>query len=185
MGNPTYKKLEDLNTMLENAISTLDNTFSALENLEEASISYAQQKVDKMCEQISNRVNNTLEAKKQEAIDAIKAKYNKELETLATLKPIVDLLQLNISLDTIVTVVAKIIQALAGPYVKPYQDAVQFVQQMTTEITPLVVNVANNTTELLNKPNELKSKIQEINPQLNTDKLNISFTPPSVNDFIG
>lgn len=180
-----YKGLVELDVMLQKAVDAVDKAFDGFDNLEDASVKYAQDKIDKACIQISDKINTSLEKKKQDVCNALKKKYNQVLSSISTLKPIVDLLSLNISLDTVVSGLVKTITAFATPYVKPYQDAVKFIAEFTQKATPLIKNISDNTQTLMGTPDRAKKRVQNINPNLNTDKLQIKFTPPSIQDIIG
>lgn len=106
------------------------------------------------------------------------------LAMLQIVKPIMDLLDLNISLDTVVTALLDTIKAFAEPYIQPYEDATKFIAEVVTEVTPLLLNITNNTDELMNVPNRLEQEVKNINPSLNLNKLQISFTPPDISDII-
>lgn len=180
-----YKSLAELDSMLKKAVETVDKAFNGFENLEDSSIKYAQEKLDIACEQISNKINTTLEKKKKDACASLKSKYKQAQDSTKTLKPIVDLISMDISLDTIVSGLKKTITAFATPYVKPYQDAVTFVTEFVTKATPLINSISSNTQKLLSVKSRVEDHIKNINPNLNVDKLKISFTPPNIKDITG
>lgn len=180
-----YKGLVELDVMLQKAVDAVDKAFDGFDNLEDASVQYAQEKIDKACEQMSEKINTSLEKKKIDVCNALKKKYHQMQDCVAKLKPIVDLLSLKISLDTVVSGLVQTITAFATPYVKPYQDAVKFIAEFAQKATPLIQNISKNAQTLASSPDRARDKVQNINPRLNIDKLKISFTPPNIQDIIG
>lgn len=177
--------LQDLDTMLQNAVDLTEDSLGKLDKYKNAPVEYVQKEIDKICIQISDKINDKLEEKKKEAIEIIKKKYELELEVIKQLKPILDLLELKFSLDTVVEGLIKTIKAFADPYIKPYEDAIEFTTTIITEATPLIENISSNTEELMSTPDKVLAIVQDINPSLNLDKLQIKFTPPSIQDIIG
>lgn len=184
--NPLFKGLVELDTMLQKAVDVVDKAFDGFDNLKVAGEKYAQQKIDKACEQISDKINKTLDEKKKAVCKTLKTKYKKTLEVIETLKPIIDLIDFvkNLSLENIVEGVIKIVEVFVGPYIKPYKKAIKFIQEFTTQVIPLLQNITDNTQKLMETPDRAKDKINNINPKLNLNKLKISFTPPSIEDII-
>lgn len=183
--NGVYKSLSELDSMLKKAVETVDKAFEGLENLEDAGTKYAQSKIDTACIQISKKINSALEKKKKDACTSLKSKYKQAQDSTKTLKPIVDLISMDISLDTIVSGLKKTITAFATPYVKPYQDAVTFVTEFVTKATPLINSISSNAQKLSSVKSRVEDHIHNINPNLNVDKLQISFTPPNIKDITG
>lgn len=177
--------LQDLDTMLQNAVDFTENGLGKLDKYKNAPVEYVQKEIDKICVQLSDKINAKLEEKKQEAIKIIKEKYELELEVIKQLKPIIDLLELKFSLDTVVDGLIKTIKTFADPYIKPYEDAIEFTTAIVTEAMPLIDNISSNTDELMSTPDKVLAIVQEIDPSLNLDKLQIKFTPPSISDIIG
>lgn len=61
--NPLYQGLVDLDVLLESSVELANNGFSALDRLKELAPEIAQQEIDLICEQLSEKINSKLEEK--------------------------------------------------------------------------------------------------------------------------
>lgn len=164
MNEDKFKKLDDINKMLEN-VNT--NVYTYLSNLDLETVT--QKKVDDICVRLSDNINKKLETQRQIIIKSLHQGYVGASELISLLKPIVEADVKDLA--SVINVVKKIINI----YTKPYEQAIEFVTVLTPKLQDLAVNIA-----LLAY---IPSKIPPI-PNINFDKLQISMKPITVDDII-
>lgn len=162
MNEDKFKKIDDLNEMLEGVNRTVYTTFKNIEDYP------TQDKVDEACIWVSEKMNAKLEEQRSLLIKTLHEGYIASNEVIQLLKPLVEF---NLNIDTVVSAVKKIIDILAGPY----QVAVEYV----TVLTPKLKDLATNIALLAYIPQNLPQR-----PDINYDKLNISMKPITIDEII-
>lgn len=162
MNEDKFKKIDDLNDMLEGVNKTVYTTFAKIEDYP------TQERVDEMCEWINQKMNAKLEEQRAKLISALHEGYVSSNEVIQLLEPLVNF---NINIDTVVDAVKKIIAILAGPY----QVAVEYVTILTPKLKELATNIALLAYIPYNLPQI---------PNINYDKLNITMRPITIDDII-
>ena len=162
MNEDKFKKIDDLNEMLEGVNKTVYTTFKNIEDYP------TQDKVDEACIWVSEKMNAKLEEQRSLLIKTLHEGYIASNEVIQLLKPLVEF---NLNIDTVVSAVKKIIDILAGPY----QVAVEYV----TVLTPKLKDLATNIALLAYIPQNLPQR-----PDINYDKLSISMKPITIDEII-
>lgn len=162
MNEDKFKKIDDLNETLEGINTMVYTTFQNIEDYP------TQEKVDKTCEWINEKVNAKLEKQRQKLIKILHEGYVASNEVIQLLEPLVTF---DLNIDTVVSAVKKIIDILAGPY----KVAVEYVTVLTPKLKDLAVNVA-----LLAY---IPQKLPQI-PNINYNKLNITMEPITIDEVI-
>lgn len=170
MNENKFSKIDILNKELEQITPLVKSSLEGLENLELYTQEQAQQIVDDLCTRISAEINSKLANKRQDLIKFLKQSYISANEIIETFEPLINLSITDLS--SVINAVNKIISI----YTKPYQVAVEFV----TVLTPKLVTLTNNISELsnikisVNKPSGI---------DVNFDKLDIKMDPITIEDI--
>ena len=162
MNEDKFKKIDDLNEMLEGINRTVYTTFKNIEDYP------TQEKVDEACIWISKKMNAKLEEQRKILIKSLHEGYIASNEIIQLLRPLVEF---DLNIDTVVSAVRKIIDILAGPY----QVAVEYVTVLTPKLTELATQIALLAYIPANLP-----QIEGIN----YDKLNITMKPITIDEII-
>lgn len=162
MNEDKFKKIDDLNEMLEGVNRTVYTTFKNIEDYP------TQEKVDEACIWISEKMNAKLEQQRALLIKTLHEGYVASNEVIQLLEPLVNF---DLNIDTVVSAVRKIIDILAGPY----QVAVEYVTVLTPKLTELATQIALLAYIPANLP-----QIEGIN----YDKLNITMKPITIDEII-
>ncbi len=162
MNEDKFKKIDDLNETLEGINTMVYTTFQNIEDYP------TQEKVDKACEWINEKVNAKLEKQRQKLIQTLHEGYVASNEVIQLLEP---LFNFELNIDTVVEAVKKIIDIMAGPY----KIAVEYV----TVLVPKLQDLATNIALLAYIP----QKLPQI-PNINYDKLQISMKPITIDEVI-
>ena len=170
MNEDKFKKIDDLNTTLENVYNLANNTLTNFD-IEGMTQEGAQMLVDDLCIRISNSINDKLEKQRIELINVLHQGFISSNEIIEQLKPLVEF---NLNIDTVVDAVRQIITILSGPY----QKAVEY----TTELAPKLLTLTDNIAGLA----LLKDKLPQhpSMPILNYNKLNITMKPITIQEVI-
>ena len=161
MNEDKFKKIDDLNEMLEGVNRTVYTTFKNIEDYP------TQEKVDEACIWISEKMNAKLEQQRALLIKTLHEGYVASNEVIQLLEPLVNF---DLNIDTVVSAVRKIIDILAGPY-----QAVEYVTVLTPKLTELATQIALLAYIPANLP-----QIEGIN----YDKLNITMKPITIDEII-
>lgn len=162
MNEDKFKKIDDLNETLENINKVI---YTTLKDIDEYP---TQEKVDKACEYLSEKINAKLADKRKVLIKTLHEGYVASNEVIQLLEPLVNF---NLNIDTVVEAVKKIIDILAGPY----KVAVEYI----TILTPKLAELATNIALLAYIP----ANLPQI-PNINYDKLNITMQPITIDEVI-
>lgn len=159
-----FKKIDDLNTSLENAFNLC---ITVLKNLDfqDKTQSY----VDKKCEAISLKINSKLDFLRNDIISHLHLCYKSAQEQISTLAPIAT------ANPTDLGGCISLVKKIADIYVKPYQEALEYYMELLPRIQTLISNMSNFAS--------LPSYLPDI-PNINFDKLNISIPPIGVDNVI-
>lgn len=164
--NTTY--IDNINAQLEDCITYLDNTFGNLSAFTNKSQEELQEYVDNQATIVSEQLNKELNDVRGKIVSVFSSQYQIALEKI---KPIEPLINMEISLDTIVEVVKSIIQIITAPY----QPIIEF----TTEIIPKVLELSNN----IQKVATYQPKIDI--PGITPPQLTIEVEPITAKDITG
>lgn len=169
------KCLDDLNNTLDNIVTFIDNSFSNLEDLNDESPSVIQKEIDKICEKISIKGTDKLNNIRDNVVDVLHNKYASANEVISTLQPIVEAKIED--LGAVISVLTKIIEI----YTKPYSNAVKYIAEFTTEVTPKLLDITDKLAYIY----LMKDNISvPMNTNVNFDKLNITMKPITIDDII-
>lgn len=162
------KQLDNINEQLEGITKSLDDLFADLEKRLSKANTVAQEEIDKAGEQVS--------AKLQTQIDNIRAKIIDIFSSQTTvikekIKPIEPLLNVTLSIDTVVSVVKSVIDIITAPY-EPYIEYI-------SNIVPKIIELSNNLQELAQyKPNI------NLPEGVTPPKINVNFKPITSQDIL-
>lgn len=172
--NNKFKKIDEVNKILENTISLVDEYFDKLEHLKELGEAKAQQEIDKVCIYLSNKVNEKLSRHRKTVVEILHNQYTNSMDTIALLQPLATLNLDPTDLSGCVNAVNLIIKLYAGPY----EQAVKFIAELAPKLNDLIVNCSI----LGAMPTLLPSRLGM--PNINFDKLKIDFEAPSMNEIV-
>lgn len=161
--------IDNINAQIEGIISTADNVCAVVNEQiaekQDQAQQFVNEKVDDLSEMISAKGNEI----RDKAVDVFSAQYQSALEMI---KPIEPLLNISLSLNTVVSAVKSIIEIIT----KPYQPIIEF----TTILIPKVLELSANLQKLATyQPNINVPEGVTIPP------LNINIKPITPGDITG
>ena len=137
MGLLNVEVIDNINAQIEGVIAYADNKTEVINQKIAGNTANAQEiintEMDKLGEKITEKGNDI----RDKAVDVLRAQYQTALEMIEPIEP---LLNVSLSMDTIVSVVRSII----GIITAPYQPIIDF----TTEVIPKVQELGTNLQEL-------------------------------------
>lgn len=166
-----FSILDNINNTLEDTIVLINTSFEELNELIEVGESRLQEKVDKICIDLSNKINEKLSRHRELMVDVLHRQYVASMDTISLLEPLVNLNPTDLG------GCVKAINLIIKIYASPYQQAIEFV----TQIAPKLQDIAINCALLASMPAILLAKLHV--PNINFDKLNINFPPPSMSEI--
>lgn len=155
---------EQLNGFTEYIDAYMVDLQKEIENAGESAQEVLNEKMNVLSTQLTQELNPV----RQKIIDIFKSQYQSALEKI---KPIEPLLNVSLSLDTVVSVVKSIINILTAPY----QPIIEF----TTEVIPKVLELSANLQKVANYKPSLNVPNVEVPP------LQIDIEPISPSDITG
>lgn len=131
--------IDKINEQIDGVITYADNITSLINEEIAATQGVAQEFIDEKAQELSQKISEKGNYIRDNIVDIFQAQYQTALEKV---KPIQELAQMSLSMDTILTVVQSIINIITAPY----QPIIEF----TTEIVPKVMELSNNLQKLAN-----------------------------------
>lgn len=135
------KQLDNINKQLEGVTQSLDKVFADLEKRLANGNKVAQGEIDKVGEQVSEKLQVQTDKIRAKIIDIFSSQTTVIKEKI---KPIEPLLNVSLSLDTVVSVVKSIIDIITAPY-NPYIEYISNIMPKITELSDNLQKIANYT----------------------------------------
>lgn len=163
------KQLDNINKQLEGVTHSLDKVFADLEKRLSKTNTVSQDEIDKLGEQVSEKLQLQTDKIRAKIIDV----FSEQAKVIKKkIEPIEPLLNVSLSIDTVVSVVKSIIDIITAPY-EPYIE-------YTTNIMPKIIELSDNLQKIANyTPNVTLP--EGINPP----KINVKIEPITVKDILG
>lgn len=163
------EELQKINKQLEGVTQSLDMLFERLEKEAKFVGKYAQKEIDKVGEEVSIEL--------QEKVNGIRTKtiktFSEQTQVIKEkIKPIEPLLNVNLSIDTVVSVVKSIIDIMIAPY-EPYVEYIK-------EIMPEILKISDNPQEIANYKPEIN-----LPDGLEPPKINVTVEPITAKEILG
>lgn len=137
MGLLNVEVIDNINAQIEGIIDYADNKTKVINKKIASETANAQAILDAEIDKLGEKISEKGSDVRNKAVDVLKAQYQTALEMI---KPIEPLLNVSLSLDTVVNVVKSIIEVITAPY----QPIIDF----TTEVIPKVQELGTNLQEL-------------------------------------
>lgn len=137
MGLLNVEVIDKINAQIEGIIDYADNKTEVINKKIASNTANAQTILDAEMDKLGEKISEKGTDVRNKAVDVLKAQYQTALEMI---KPIEPLLNVSLSLDTVVSVVKSIIEVITAPY----QPIIDF----TTEVIPKVQELGTNLQEL-------------------------------------
>lgn len=137
MGLLNVEVIDKINAQIEGIIDYADNKTEVINKKIASNTANAQDILDAEMDKLGEKISEKGTDVRNKAVDVLKAQYQTALEMI---KPIEPLLNVSLSLDTVVSVVKSIIEVITAPY----QPIIDF----TTEVIPKVQELGTNLQEL-------------------------------------
>lgn len=137
MGLLNVEVIDNINAQIEGIIDYADNKTEVINKKIASNTVNAQAILDAEMDKLGEKISEKGTDVRNKAVDVLKAQYQTALEMI---KPIEPLLNVSLSLDTVVSVVKSIIEVITAPY----QPIIDF----TTEVIPKVQELGTNLQEL-------------------------------------
>ena len=169
MATINLEMIDKINQQLDGITDYIDEYMLVIEDDIKNAGDKAQVVANEKMELLSTNITQKLQPIREKIINIFKAQYQSGLEKI---KPIEPLLNVSLSIDTVVSVVQSIINII----IAPYQPIIEF----TTQVIPKVVELSNNMQRIANyQPN-----IPEI-PNVEIPPLNVEIEPITPADITG
>lgn len=161
--------IDKINEQIDGIIAYADNITDLINEEIAATQGVAQEFIDEKAQELSEEISEKGAYIREKIVEIFKAQYQSALEKV---KPIQELVNMQLSMDTILTVVQSIINIIAAPY----QPIIEF----TTQVVPKVIELSNNLQKLASyQPNiNLPDGIQP-------PKMDIEIEPITAADITG
>lgn len=137
MGLLNVEVIDKINAQIEGIIEYADNKTEVINKKIASNTANAQTILDAEMDKLGEKISEKGTDVRNKAVDVLKAQYQTALEMI---KPIEPLLNVSLSLDTVVSVVKSIIEVITAPY----QPIIDF----TTEVIPKVQELGTNLQKL-------------------------------------
>jgi len=166
----TLAWLDQVDSSLQDVTKYLDLVFEDIESCPQVTVDY-------LCETAGDYVSYVLEYGKVKILNGLGAQKKAVQDVLDKYGPLAAALEAinNPSLDTIVSWACSVVTVIKMMYqliIKPYQDSIQFLTQMTAKI----ISISNSMQRLA-------SYTPPKAPDVNFNKFKITFQPFSVGDI--
>ena len=175
-----FSGLDSLNDTLEDLEAQIYDKFEYISSLDLTKLSkdVIQTQVDKICISINNSINPILARKREQVLQSLKQKYIACQEFIAFIKPFIDILRMDFNIDNVISWLKDVASFWLNYFLGPYNNAVNFVVELTPRLTRLTTNITNLTTLQPTIPN-LPDGVD-----VNFDKLKIDIEPFTIDDVI-
>ena len=160
--------LDKINAQLDGIIVYMDKFSEDLSKLQTTAGETTQALVDKKMEELSASVEGKLLDVRAKVVKTFSEQYKIALQKLEPIKP---LMNVSISLDTVVSVVKSIINVITAPY----QPIIEF----TTEVIPKVIEISNKLQTIAS----YKPSVDV--PNVDVPPLNVNVPPITAKDITG
>lgn len=160
--------IDKINKQLDGLIEYMDAYSLQIQTEINNAGANAQKVADEQMEELSRNITEKLSTIRGQIIDIFHSQYQVAMEKI---KPIEPLLNITISLDTVVDVVKSIIEIMTAPY----QPIIEF----TTQIIPKVVELSNNLQKIASYQPNIEVQGVDI------PTLNINVDPITPGDITG
>lgn len=137
MGLLNTEVIDNINAQIEGIITYADNKTEVINKKIANNTANAQDVLDAEMDKLGEKISEKGTDVRNKAVDVLRAQYQTALEMI---KPIEPLLNVSLSIDTVVSVVKSIIEIITAPY----QPIIDF----TTEVIPKVQELGTNLQEL-------------------------------------
>lgn len=168
MSTINTEQIDKINAQLEGLINYMDAAAADIETAIKNAGTNAQEVANEKMAELSTKVNEKLSSSREQIINIFHDQYQAAMEKI---KPIEPLLNISISLDTVVSVVASIIEVITAPY----QPIIEF----TTQIIPKVLALSTNLQEIASYQPSINVSGVEVPP------LDINVEPITAEDITG
>lgn len=167
------KSIDNLINTIDSAEETAKNYLSKIDNIQEYATEKAQEKLDDMCEKITNEINVRLEAQRDILIGNITQTVNSATANIEALEPIANF---DFS-DFDIGKAQSLLESIVGLYLGPYRKAVTIATTISTEILPKLAQLTAKIQELSNIKDYIPKLKSKDGTELNLNKLNIEMEP--------
>lgn len=168
MSTINTEQIDKINAQLEGLINYMDAAAEDIQTAINNASTNAQEVANEKMAELSTKVNEKLSSSREQIINIFHGQYQAAMEKI---KPIEPLLNISISLDTVVSVVTSIIEIITAPY----QPIIEF----TTQIIPKVLTLSANLQKIASYQPSINVPGVEVPP------LDINVEPITAEDITG
>lgn len=145
IGQAVARNIDNLDYTISGMEETITNFLGNIENIEDFAVDVAQQKIDAMCERVSNEISDKFNKQLTKMVESINNLYDSSSAIQTTVSTIA-----NFNFDNFDLGKAKeLLQSIVATYTKPYQQAVKTIADFAL--------IAVKLTSLITKINRLIS----------------------------
>lgn len=167
------KSIDNLINTIDSAEETTKNYLSKIDNIQEYATEKAQEKIDNMCEKITNEINVRLETQREILIGNITQTVNSATANIEALEPIANFNFSNFDIGK----AQSLLESIVGLYLGPYQKAITIATTISTEILPKLAQLTAKIQELSNIKDYIPKLKSKDGIELNLNKLNVKMEP--------
>ena len=140
IGQAVARNIDNLDYTISGMEETITNFLGNIENIEDFAIDVAQQKIDAMCERVSNEISNKFNEQLTKMVESINNLYDSSSAIQTAVSTIA-----NFNFDDFTLGKAKeLLQSIVATYIKPYQQAVKTIADfalIAVKLTNLITKI--------------------------------------------
>lgn len=150
IGQAIARNIDNLDYTISGMEETITNFLGNIENIEDFAVNVAQQKIDAMCERVSNEISDKFNEQLTKMVESINNLYDSSSAIQTTVSTIA-----NFNFDNFDLGKAKdLLQSIVATYTKPYQQAIKTIADFA-----LIAVKLNNLITKINGLSSIKDSI--------------------------
>lgn len=169
MATINIEMIDKINEQLKGITSYLDEYCLAIQSEIDDAGEQAQEILNEKMDELGENLTEKLEPIREKIIDIFRKQYQKAMEKLSPIEP---LLNISLSIDTVVSVVENIIKIITAPY----QPLIEFISQ----VIPKVLELSDNLQKVANYQPQIP-----LPPNITMPPLNVDIEPITPSDITG
>ena len=179
IGQAVARNIDNLDYTISGMEETITNFLGNIENIEDFAIDVAQQKIDTMCERVSNEISDKFNKQLTKMVESINNLYDSSSAIQTTVSTIA-----NFNFDNFDLGKAKeLLQSIVATYIKPYRQAVKTIEDFAL-IAVKLTNLITKINGLISIKDSIPIHKLKNGKTLNYNKLALSISLSQLENLI-
>ena len=176
MSTINTEQLDKLEEQLNGIITYLDSFNETFNDIASSCGANAQAAINEAADKLSEKINTELDIIRTKIINVFHGQYEKAMEKIAPIEPILSMFPISISLSTgCLTAIVDALTAIKDIIIAPYAPIIEF----TTQVIPKVLSLSSKLQTIASYRPSIEI------PNVEVPELNISVEPITAGDITG